>query len=135
MTNDSLIPEYVTDTVGLVLFLEQRKLEPKAKQIFRDAENGKAILFIPVMVLAEILYLSEKGRITLSLPDVSQYLQKHPHFKEYPLTISVVESAAQISDIPELHDRLIAATARLHGVELITNDLTIQASKYLNTIW
>ena len=40
-----------------------------------------------------------------------------------------------ITDIPELHDRLIAATARIHNVELITNDPVIQASAFVRTIW
>lgn len=37
------------------------------KDIFSSAEQNKSIIFIPVIVFAEIAYLSEKGRIDLSL--------------------------------------------------------------------
>jgi hypothetical protein len=47
----------------------------------------------------------------------------------------VLQSAAQITDIRELHDRLIAATARLLDVALITNDPVIHASAFVKTVW
>jgi hypothetical protein len=62
------------------------------------------------MVFAEILYLSEKNRIKASLDNVERYLKQSPHFKEYPLTFSVIKTSAKINDIPERHDRLIAGT-------------------------
>ena len=59
----------------------------------------------------------------------------HPDFVEYPLNLRVVRAAQQITDIPELHDRLIAATAKALDTKLITNDLKIQASSFVQTIW
>ncbi|MBE2219938.1 MAG: hypothetical protein IAF02_00270 [Anaerolineae bacterium] len=35
----------------------------------------------------------------------------------------------------QLHDRLIAATAKALDAKLITNDLKIQASSFVQTIW
>jgi predicted nucleic acid-binding protein len=43
--------------------------------------------------------------------------------------------AFEISDIPELHDRIIAATAIHRNAPLITNDPVIAASKFLKTLW
>ncbi len=37
--------------------------------------------------------------------------------------------------IPELHDRLIAGTAKYLQKELITNDPVIAKSKHVKTIW
>ena len=48
---------------------------------------------------------------------------------------AVIEAAAQITDIRELHDRLIAATARWLKVALITNNPVIQGSAFVNTVW
>jgi len=135
MTGATLTAEYVTDTIGLVLYLEKRQLKSDTRQIFQKAEIEEATIFIPAMVLAEILYLSQKGRIQTSLSTVSRLLQKHPNFKEYPMTFDVIRAAEKITDIPELHDRLIAATANLLGIALITNDLKIEASAFVNTIW
>jgi predicted nucleic acid-binding protein len=50
-------------------------------------------------------------------------------------TLEVVQAAAQITDIPELNDRLIAGTARSLGLELVTNDQVIQASRFVKTTW
>lgn len=49
--------------------------------------------------------------------------------------LAVVQSAAQITDIPELHDRLIAGTARTLDLDLITNDPIVQASAFVRTVW
>jgi predicted nucleic acid-binding protein len=135
MSSFTLAAEYVTDTVGLILHLEKRKLSASAEQIFDSAENGQTIIHIPAMVFAEILYLSEKKRITANLTDVSTLLQNFPNFKEFPLTADVIKSAEQITDIPELHDRIISAAAKLMNLELITNDTKIQSSTFVKTIW
>lgn len=135
MNNFTLADEYVTDTVGLILYLEKRKSGAIAEQIFDSAENGQTVIQIPAMVLAEILYLSEKGRISINLADVFRLLQDFPNFKEFPMSGDVIESASQITDIPELHDRLISATARLLELELITNDPKIGDSKFIKIIW
>lgn len=135
MTNFILAAEYVTDTVGLILHLEKRKSGGRAEQIFDAAENANTIIHIPTMVFAEILYLSEKKRISATLTDVFQLLQNFPNFKEFPINLDVIKSAAQITDIPELHDRIISATAKLLNLELITNDKKIQSSNFVKTIW
>ncbi len=112
MSNFTLAAEYVADTVGLILHLEKRKLGAAAEQIFDSAANSRTVVHIPVMVFAEILYLSEKKRILTNLTDVFQLIQNFPTFKEFPMNGDVLKSAAQITDIPELHDRLISATAK-----------------------
>jgi len=135
MTNSTPTSEFVTDTMGLVLRIERRKSGQGAKTIFDEVESGNAIVYVPTLVFAEILYLSEKRRISLSLGDIADYLKRFPNCKEYPMSFAVIQSAAQITDIPELHDRLIAGTARLLNLELITNDPVIRASTFVRTVW
>jgi predicted nucleic acid-binding protein len=134
---DNAIParEFVTDTMGLVLWLERRKFSPTARAIYESAEAGTVTIHIPAIVLAEILYLSEKRRISLTLETVAEYLKRFPHYQESPMSLAATQSAAQITDIPELHDRLIAGTARQLGLTLITNDPIIQVSSFVTTIW
>ena len=64
-----------------------------------------------------------------------KHLKKFQHYQEYPMSLAVIQAAALITDIPELHDRLIAGTARLLDLELMTNDPTIQASTFVRTVW
>ena len=135
MSSFTLAAEYVTDTVGLILHLEKRKLGASAEQIFDSAANGQTVIHIPAMVFAEILYLSEKKRIAAKLTDVFQLLQNFPNFKEFPINADTLKSAEQITDIPELHDRLISATARLMNLELITNDPKMNNSAFVKTVW
>ena len=135
MTNATLASEFVTDTIGLVLRIERRQLSKKVKSLFDSVESGSTIVYIPVIVFAEILYLSERGRIHTSIDTVEDYLKKYPNYKEYSLNFAVIQSASEITDIPELHDCLIAATARHLDRELITNDSVIQASAFVRTAW
>ncbi len=127
--------EYVIDTMGLVLRIERRRLNSEVKTIFSKAESGEVTIYIPSLVFAEVLYLSEKKRISLSLSDVSGYLERFSKCKEFPMSFDVIKSTAEITDITELHDRLIAGTARLLNLDLVTNDPIIQASKFVRTLW
>lgn len=127
--------EYVADTVALVLYLEKRKSGAIAEQIFDSAENATTIVHIPAMVFAEILYLSEKKRITTTLTDALDLLKNSPNFKELPISGAIIETAAQITDIPELHDRIISASARHLNLELLTSDAKIQNSGFVRTVW
>jgi predicted nucleic acid-binding protein len=135
MSNNIPTQKFVIDTVGLVLHLENRRLEPEASDILQKAEAEQVVVYIPAIVFAEILYLSERQKIKTSLNDVSDYLTNHPGFVEYPLSLHVIRAAQQITDIPELHDRLIAATAKALDTKLITNDLKIRASSFVQTVW
>lgn len=127
--------KFVTDTMAYVLHLEKRKMPETTKKIFQNAENGETEITVPAIVIAEIGYLSEKKRIDLNLSDVSCHLEKSTNFKEQPLNNEIIKTSYQIDDIPELHDRLIAGTAKYLNQELITNDPVIANSKHVKTIW
>ncbi len=121
--------------MGLVLRLEQRRLSKAGKTLFAKAEAGEGKLYIPTMVFAEILYLSEKSRIKTTLTEAFEYLQRYPACAETPLDSDVLKVAAELTDIKELHDRLIAAAARFLQVPLLINDPVIQASAFVDTVW
>ena len=135
MTAASLANEFVADTVSLVTHITKRRLGATAKSIFESVVAGNAIVDVPAMALAEILYLSERNKIPISILDVYNYLDRMANCKEYPMSLAVIKSAAEINDIPELHDRLIAGTARLLNLSLITNDRVMEASSFVKTIW
>jgi len=105
------------------------------KQIFRDAVSGTVRLYIPIMVIVEIAYLSEKRRIELSLQTLLSFLEKYSSFQVVELDVDVIKNSFTTTDIPELHDRLIAGTASGMNTVLITNDPLIGASEFCETIW
>ena len=130
-----MIQSYVTDTMAIVSYLGKRRLPVSVKSIFQSADLGTVNIFIPSIVLVEIGYLSEKGRIDVSINDVFKYLSDFPTYAEQALTFDIVVESYKITDIPELHDRLIGGTAKYLNLELITNDPFIQASAFVKTIW
>ncbi len=126
---------FVTDTMALVLYLEKRKMPVLVKQAYEDTENHVSEIIIPAMCLAEVAYLHERGRIQINLSDVNSLLSAFPGFSVHPVDLFVVDHAFAISDIPELHDRLIAGTARKLSLPLLTNDPVIGASTFMVSFW
>ena len=126
---------YRDQDMAVVLRLEKRRVSVPVKEVFVRAEVGHVELFIPAMVLAEIGYLSEKKRIDTSLETAMSYAERCDTISMGPITAQIVVRAFEISDIPELHDRIIAAIAIHRNALLITNDPVIAASKFLKTLW
>jgi len=136
MSSFILAGKYVADTMAIVLHLENRKSSANVKQIFDAADaGGQTIIYIPAIVFAEILYLSEKKRISLTLTDVQKHLQNFSSHRDTLLNFEIIEHAGQLTDIPELHDRLIAATAKFLNLELITNDPKMNNFAFVKTVW
>ncbi len=135
MSSGSQGIDFVADTMALVLRLEKRKMKAAAKAAFDLMEGGKGNIFLPAMVVAELLYLSEKKRISVTLLDLQNYILQFPNCQESPLTVVIVAKASEIKDVQELHDRLIGGTARFLDLPLITNDPILAASAFVKTIW
>ena len=92
-------------------------------------------MFIPAIVFAEIAYLSEKKRIDTNLQAVKKYIDDYPKIKQLPLSLETVFFAFEIDDIPELHDRLIAASGKQLNLSVITNNPEIMMSVQVDTLW
>ena len=60
-----------------------------------------------------------------------------PHLEVLPLTVDVAIESEQLGDSfpPDPADRLIAATARVHDLALITSDRPIRKSGVVRTLW
>jgi PIN domain nuclease of toxin-antitoxin system len=121
--------------MAVVLYLEDRKLPQKIKTCFLEAEQNQAQIFIPAITLAEISYLAEKGHIAATLEAVAQLLRQYAGFQIKPLSFEIVTTSFQITDIPELQDRLIAGTAKYLDIVLLTNDPVIEKSAFVKTLW
>ena len=62
--------EYLADTVTIIrYFAKTGKIGKRAKAILNDAEKGKHRIFISVLSLVEIMYLSQKMRISTNLAE------------------------------------------------------------------
>ncbi len=130
--------EYVIDTMALVGYLED-DLPSSADKVFKMAERNECSLLIPEIVMGEFIYISSKGRLKASDPKslimetlISLDASKYVDF--VPMDIEAWEEFLAL-DIPELHDRIICATALSRNAKIITNDEEIRKNKRLVTIW
>jgi len=125
---------YVADTQALIKFMQNKKvINDSSQTAFEDAENGTAIIIIPAIVMTEAMYLFERNRISHSIFDI-ETLFSSDNYQFEPLNFGIIKTASEITDIPELHDRLIAATARYLDIPLITNDPEIISSSFVTVL-
>ena len=125
---------YVSDTQALVKFMMgQKVINEQCHQAFLSADRGENIIIMPAVVLMEVLYLFEKNRIKIDLIQTEDLL-KSKNYQFEPLSLEILKTAMEINDIPELHDRLIAATARYLDIPIITNDPVIRKSMFVKIL-
>ncbi|MCI0389078.1 MAG: type II toxin-antitoxin system VapC family toxin [Acidobacteria bacterium] len=133
------MPDAVTDTHGLIWYLENDpRLGPDASLVFSACDQGQAWIYVPTVCLVEIVYLQEKGRIPANLKAIFDAKLKagRSRVKLADLTAEVVDAMAQIprSEVPDMPDRIIAATSLHLGLPLISKDRRIRSS-IVTTIW
>ena len=127
--------EYLADTVTVIRhFARTGKVGNKAKVILSDAEEGRHRIFISVISLVEIMYLSQKMRININLAETLKIINSSENFMVVDLNSQIVLFAESIR-FPELIDRLILATAKYLGVPLITPDEAIRKTGNIEAIW
>ena len=103
---------YLADTMALVWYLRgHRRLGKQARRILREADQGHHTIAISGVTLMEILYLSERRRISISLENLDNLLAQSANYMVVPIGFEVVKAVAGIDDVPELHDRLIAGSS------------------------
>jgi PIN domain nuclease of toxin-antitoxin system len=126
-----------THTAVWYLFNDSRISNLAGDFIDQAAAGGKRIA-ISAISLAEIVYLVEKGRLPHNAyVDLKTALEDPDHvFKEVPFTIEVVESMRKISraDVPDMPDRIVAATAVYLAVPVLSRDNRIHSAN-LRTVW
>jgi PIN domain nuclease of toxin-antitoxin system len=129
----------VADThAGLWYLFGDSQLSRSAKLAIEAAANARQKIAISVITLAEIVYLVEKGRIRASAYDDLQEALHNPNhvLQEAPLTGEITDAMRLVprADIPDMPDRIVAATAVYFGVPVISRDGRIRASN-IQTIW
>lgn len=129
----------VADTHTVVWYLaNDSRLSETAKSLFENASQQGNRIAISAITLVEIVYLVERHRIATesftrlmaSLDDDNSVLA------EVALNPAIVRTLTKVdwAQIPDMPDRIIAATALHLNVPVISRDNKIQASE-IQTIW
>lgn len=132
MTNPSEI--HLVDTHALVWYLtEDRKLPRQVVRLLQAAERGEHEVLVPTIVLAEGMAIEEKRRTMLSKGRILDWVLTHRALVVVEFDLPTVLEMNELSAGMELHDRIIAATARLFGAVVLTRDRVIAAC--VDTLW
>lgn len=130
----------VADTHAIVwYFRSPEKLAYDASLAFDRAINNGYPIYISAISIVEITFLVEKNRLpqvaldhlieNLADPDVGLVI--------VPMDTLVAKTLAKIprETVPEMCDRIIAATALYLGLPLVTKDHKIRNLDVIQTIW
>ncbi|TVR73504.1 MAG: PIN domain-containing protein [Sphaerobacteraceae bacterium] len=129
----------IMDTHALLWHLySDPKLSARAENLINDAGEAGDRIGVSAMSLIEVIYLQEKNRIpSQALARIDNVLgESESVLLELPINRLIAMSVDQVDRqrVPDLPDRIIAATALVHRVPLITRDRLIVTSG-IETIW
>ncbi|MFH1563183.1 MAG: PIN domain-containing protein [Nitrospirota bacterium] len=129
------LPGFIIDTCSFYWYLSNSKrLSKNAQQIFVDADQGKVILVIPIIVLAELYYLLRKQNSPINFRSTISEIRQTMQYRIESHTIEDILAFEQLSVVTEMHDRLIVAMALRFRVPIVTCDPEIICSE-VKTIW
>lgn len=128
----------VADTHTAVWYLfADRRLSNRGRDVIDQAAKSGRQIAVSSITLAELVYLIEKGRLQAEvLRRLLDALEVEELFVEAPFNRAVARAMQSVSrsEVPDLPDRIIAATAVRLGVPLISRDKKIRLSS-VETIW
>jgi predicted nucleic acid-binding protein len=124
----------VADTHALIWHLVRSpRLSETARSLMRSADRGDSELVVPTVVMMEALWISERKNPGVTFDRVVQYISQMPNATVAVLDLPALLEAQRLPQFLEMHDRIIAATARVYGATLISRDRQLQA--VVETVW
>jgi hypothetical protein len=88
----------------------------------------------PHCITTEILYLAEKHRIPITLPQTLDFIESSSKYELVNLNPAILRVAMEIT-FPELHDRLILATAKWLEIPIISSDQLFTGVPGISVLW
>ena len=129
----------VADThTALWHLFDDARLSSRAADFIDEAAAARHRIAVSSISLAEVVYLIEKNRLPPSAYDDLKIALADPDYvlEEAPLTVGVVDALRKVPRVavPDMPDRIVAATALYFDVPVISRDGRIRASN-VHTIW
>ena len=127
---------FVVDTHALWWYLRSpERLTTAASAVFRLAETGNATIIVPAIAVAEFYFLSAKLGQPIPPSDLLAALDAVGGIELSDLGRAQLERLDRFPEIPEMHDRLIAAEAAALDAPVVTRDEILTASVQIETVW
>lgn len=129
----------VADThTALWHLFDDARLSAAAGTFISETATRRNKIAVSTISLAEIVYLIEKHRLPASAyEELMQALADPEHvFTKAVFTSAIVQAMRQVprAEVPDMPDRMVAATAVYFDVPVISRDRRIRAAS-LTTIW
>lgn len=125
-------------TYGSLASFDDERLSFTAGNFIDQAAASRRWIGVSAISLAEVVYLVEKNRLPAkAYADLKDALADPEHvLKEAPFTVEIVDAMRQVprAEVPDMPDRIVAATAVYFGVPVVSRDGRIRGSS-LQTIW
>lgn len=116
----AVVEKYFVDThVLLWRLLEPKRLSKKLSAIFLQPQS---MFLVPTIVLLEIQYLKEIGRVDLEISSVWEIFQQEDVFKLVPFDESALRHSLTLTSTRDPFDRVILAQALAASLPLLTKD-------------
>ncbi len=126
---------YVLDTHVLIwYFIGSKRLRSALKDKIDETRNRNSRLLVPTIVLVEALDVAEKGKAQFDFSEMLRLIRQEGDFEIVSFTPEILDKAIQVQDVPELHDRIIVATARFYDAGILTKDRIILESGKIQSL-
>jgi predicted nucleic acid-binding protein len=122
----------VTDTHAFIFYLIGEAPEDVRNE-FKRAEAGDGRVYISTLVLAELHYSVERGRVYVDFDEVLDIIDETDGYRVVPFDYSVLRSFIELEGL-NIHDRIIAGTAKRLDTSIMTKGPDIE-NMDLMTIW
>ena len=127
---------FVVDTHVLWWYLRApERLTTAVSAIFRLAETGNATIVVPAIVVAEFYFLSNKLGYPVPPAVLLELLATVGGIEMSELGRAQLMRLDRFPEIPEMHDRLIAAEAASIDAPVVTRDAALSISPQVETVW
>ena len=127
---------FVVDTHVLWWYLRApERLTTAVSAIFRLAETGNATIVVPAIVVAEFYFLSNKLGHPVPPAALLEALDAVGGVELSELGRAQLMKLDRFPEIPEMHDRLIAAEAASLDAPVVTRDAALSISPQVETVW
>ena len=127
---------FVVDTHALWWYLRSpERLSAAASAVFRLAETGNATIMVPAIAVAEFYFLSVKLGQPFTPSDLLDALDEVSGIELSDLGKAQLAGLDLFPEIPEMHERLIAAESVALDAPVVTRDEILADSPQVETVW
>lgn len=129
----------IIDTHVIIWYLSNTSKLSQSAETAIDKAVASGFVFVLSISIVELIYLTEKGRIP---PDILELLydildDNSSGFAAISLTDDIARDMANVpkNEVPEMPDRVIAATGLALDIPIVAKDSSILGCSTIETIW